>query len=135
MTRKSHHRPNSTGDGGALYCRDNRLVQLEARRPQRSARNIPAIAVRTRSGDVEFAERVVGVQCADVFEVPSSAEGSASAVENRNRGLLVGIEFKKGRGQRIPARGIHCVPSLRPIMDDRPNRSVFFDLHCHRDLL
>ena len=95
----------------------------------------PPLPLRTRRGDVEFAKRIVGVQRADVFEIPPGAERSARTVEHGNGGFLVGIEFKKSRGQRICACGVHCVPGFRPIMDNRPNRAALFDSHCHARLL
>src|SRR6516164_2745753 len=49
---------HSASNSGALYCRDYRFIQLEARRPQRSARNVPAITLRTRDGNIQFAERI-----------------------------------------------------------------------------
>src|SRR6185295_17506492 len=88
---------HSTGDGRPLDCRDDRLVQLETRRPQRPAWNVATMALRTRRWDVEFAKRIFGIQRADVFEIPPGAERSARTVEHGNGGFLVGIEFKKSR--------------------------------------
>src|SRR3989454_8889155 len=62
------------GDGRALDRGDNRLVQLEPRGSQRSARNFPDIAARPRGRDVELAQRIIGVERAHVFEIPARAK-------------------------------------------------------------
>ena len=72
-------------------------------------------------------ERIIGIERADVFEIPARAKRAARAIEHRNGGILVGIEFKKGGGQRIRAFGVHRVAGFGPVVNDRPYRSVFLD--------
>ena len=133
MTRKSHHSPklHAAGDGRAFDRGDHRLVQFEPRRTERSAWNFAAIAARPGGRNIELAERMCGIKRADIFEVPAGAERAARAVEHRDRGIFVGVEFKKGRGQRIGARRVHGVAGFRPIVDHRPNRAVFLNFDCH----
>src|SRR5262245_6191220 len=126
---------HAAGDGGALDGGDHRLVQLEPRGAQRPTRNVAAVAARLRSRDVELAQRIIGIERADVFEIPAGAERPARAVEHRHRRILVGIEFEKGGGQRIRALGVHGVAGLRPVVNHRPHRAIFFNSDCHRDVL
>src|SRR5262249_16000904 len=82
--------------------------------------------------DIELAQRVGGVERADVLEVPARAERPACAIEHRNSGILVGVELEEGRRQRVSAPGVHGIAGFRPVVDDRPYRPVFLasDRHC-----
>jgi hypothetical protein len=119
------------GDGRALDRRDDRFVQLEPRGTQRSAWNFPAIAARPRGRDVEFAQRIIGVERAHVFEVPARAKRAARAVEDRDASVLVGIEFKKRGCQRIRACGVHGVAGFGPVVNHGPYRSIFLNSDGH----
>src|SRR5262249_48903576 len=119
------------GDGRALDGRDDRLVQLEPRGPERSARNFAAITTRPSRRDIELAQRMVGIERADVFEIPARAKRAARAIEDGNAGVLIGIEFEKGGGQRIRAFGVHCVAGFGPVMNHGPYRSIFLNPDCH----
>src|SRR5262245_30108377 len=119
------------GDGRALDGRDDRLVQLEPGGPERSARNFPAIAARPCRGDIELAQRIVGIERAHVFEIPARAKRAARAIENRDAGIPIGIEFEKGGGQRIRAFGVHGVAGFGPVVNHGPYRSILLNSDCH----
>src|SRR5262249_21695734 len=85
---------HAAGDGGALDCRDDRLVQFEPRGPKRPAWYLVAVAARPRSRDIELAKRIICVERADVFEVPARTKGATRAIEDRNRSILVSVEFE-----------------------------------------
>ncbi len=72
-----------------------------------------------------------GIKRADIFEVPAGAKRATRAVEHGNGGILVGVEFKKGRGQSIGARRIHGVAGFGPVVNHRPNGSVFLNFDRH----
>src|SRR5262245_25735792 len=122
---------HAAGNGGTLDGGNDGLVQLEPRRPQRTAGNFAAVAVRARHGDVELTQRIVGVERAYIFEVPAGAEGAARAIEHRDRRLSVGVEFEEGRRPGIGARRVHGVACLGPIVNDGPYLPGLFDSDCH----
>src|SRR5262249_5410320 len=93
--------------------------------------NFAAIAAGTGGRDVELAERMRGVERADIFKIPAGAEGAAGAIEHRDRRVLVGVELQKRLGQRVGARRVHGVARLRPIVDHGPDRSVLLNSDGH----
>src|SRR5262249_34850631 len=69
-------------DRGTRDRRDHRLVELEARGPEGTARNLAAVAASARRRNVELAQGMLAVERAHVLEIPPRAEGAAFAVEH-----------------------------------------------------
>src|SRR5262249_48431430 len=119
------------GDGRPLDGGDDRLVPLEPGGGGGPTRDFPAIAARPRGGDIELAQRIVGIERAHVFEIPARAKRAARAIENRDAGILVGIEFEKGGGQRVRACGVHGVAGFGPVVNHGPYRAILLNSDCH----
>ena len=91
-------------------------VSIEARWADGRAERLPKLAAELV--DLQVAAIVGNVDAALVAKAATTS-------------IPIGVKFEKGRRQRIRACRVHCITSLWPIMDHRPNRSVFFDPHCH----
>src|SRR5262249_2242190 len=105
--------------------------QLEPRGPERSARNFAAVAAQPCGRDIELAQRIIGIERAHVFEIPARAKRAARAIENRDAGILIGIEFEKGGGQRVRTFGVHGVAGFGPVMNHGPYRSILLNSDWH----
>src|SRR5262245_22375356 len=79
----------------------------------------------------ELAQRIIGIERADVFEVPARAKRAARAIEDSDASIPIGIELKKGGWQRIRAFGVHCVAGFGPVMNHGPYRSIFLNSDGH----
>ena len=119
------------GDGRAGHGRNDRFVQLEPRRAQRTPRDFAAVAARPGGRNVELAQRMASIERADVLQVPSGAEGASFAEEHRDACRLIRIEFEKCPGQCIGALGIHCVARLGAAVNHGPDGSALFDSDGH----
>src|SRR5262249_20669685 len=95
--------------------------------------NLTAVSARPGRGNIELTERILSIQRADVFQIPAGAERASRAIEHRNRGVLVGIEFEKCRGQSVGAFGVHGVAGFRTVVNDCPDRPGLFDSNRHED--
>src|ERR1700730_10424625 len=126
---------HAAGNGRPLDGRDYGLSQFEARRAQRSARNLGAIPPRSGNRNVELAKRIIGMKRADIIEVPTRAKRAAGTVENRNAGLLIRIKFEKSGRERICAFRVHGITGLRAVVNDRPYRCVFLNPYRPREPL
>src|SRR5215472_10222374 len=94
----------------------------------RSSRDGPS---GPRGRNVELAERMTTIECADVLQVPTGTEGAAFAIEHGDARRVICIEVEKSPGQRVRALGIHGVARLATVVNDGPYVSTLFDSDGH----
>src|SRR5262249_46253412 len=130
MTRKSHHSPSSIppATAGPSMAAMTGLSSSSREGPSGPRGISPPLP---RGRDIELAQRMVGIERAHVFEIPARPKRAARAIENRDAGILIGIEFKKGGGQRIRAFGVHGVAGFGPVVNHGPYRSILLNSDCH----
>src|SRR5207244_1477545 len=92
-----------TGHSMAFDSRDDRLTELEARRPHRGVALLDAVIAAARRG---------------LLQIEAGAECAARTGEDGDLEVAVGIEATKTLGERSRGRGVHRVARRRAIDGD-----------------
>ena len=127
-----HRQLHPTSNCGPCDCGNDRLVELKATGPHGSHRDVTAIAVVAAvARDRKLRQRLWLAERSSVFQIPTSTEGATFTPKDRNRGLVVCIEFEERVVERCRTLGVHGVARLGPGVDDRPHVARLLDSNTH----